>query len=97
MLNTGDIVRVYEHPYSDHSYLVGEVTRTTSQWVYCESLTRVRGGQPIPLQSHIERFKTPVVGLEASHDKYRARLGRPPRLVRLAATSNRPVWQPSYG
>lgn len=95
MLNLGDIVRVMEHPYSDATYYLGEVTHITDDAIHCLTLARVRGGRPVPIDPAREAFKTAPPTSDQAHDEYRARLGRSPRIRRMAQASNQPVWQPS--
>lgn len=94
MLKPGDIIQVFEHPYSDHSYFVGEVYRQQKGWIYCQSLKRVRGGRPLPLTPHTDSFKTPEPDQDPRHDHYRTRMNKKPRIARLQQFSDRSIWQP---
>lgn len=95
MLNLGDIVRVMEHPYSDASYYVGEVIQITDDNIHCLTLSRVRGGRPVPLNAHNQRFQTALPSADREHDRYRARLGRAPRIRCLVRSTLEPIWQPN--
>lgn len=94
MINQGDVIKVMEHPYSDQTYFVGEVIATHADSLVCLALSRVRAGRPVPLDSAHDKFATARPDHDSMHDRYRARLGRPPRIQRLKQAVSEPVWRP---
>jgi hypothetical protein len=95
MIKPGDIVKVMEHPYSDQTYFVGEVTDVNERELECLTLRRVKGARSIPLDKRCAAFRTPHSNDHDPHDYHRARMRRTPRIqVIKHADFGLQVWRP---